>query len=383
MSGGGKPDSARHDLAAAVHETTNALTVILGWIDRARQECTEAPVERSLARAARYTMDARRNMRRAIGADEPDPAPAPAASIAERVEEDLAMEARRASVDLAVDAAFTEKTPIAVVHPDAAWQILTNLVLNAIAVSPPQGSVTMACERLDATHVVYHVDDDGPGVPEAEREAIFEGKVRKREGGAGIGLRHARTLARELGGQLSVGDTPDGAGARFSLAWPLADPGTPSVAPPSERPRRRRPEGPTLEGSRLLLLEDDHAVVELLELSLGARGAQLRCVRTAEALREALDEQSFDVVLMDLSPLAPDGAPTEDSSLDGAIARARAKNPNIDVVVISGSVTVQPRPDVIWVRKPFEPRELVETILRHRTAAKPAVSAPDGHDPAG
>jgi CheY-like chemotaxis protein len=135
---------------------------------------------------------------------------------------------------------------------------------------------------------------------------------------------------------------------------------------PASKRRAKANKGPSLEGARILLLEDDAAVVELLELSLGARGAQLRAVDSADALTKALAEDRYDVVLMDLSPLAPDGAPQEDSRLDGAIADARAANPDIDVVVISGSVTVQPRPDIIWVRKPFEPRQLVDTILRHR-----------------
>ena len=369
----GKPDDSssepRYDLAAAVHETTNALTVILGWIDRAREQTSEPEVGESLARAARYTRDARRHMRRAIGADEPDPEPEDALAVAARVEEDLAMEARSAAVDLAVDAAFAGGVGAPIPHPDSAWQILTNIVLNAIAVTPAGGSVTLQCAR-NPRDVYFHVDDDGPGVPEDERQAIFEGKIQKRKGGAGIGLRHARSLARQFGGELSAHDTPEGVGARFTLRWPLAR-GAMSTRPADEPPMSaERPagdaKGSSLDGARILLLEDDAAVVELLELSLGARGAELRAVDNADALTEALAEGPYDVVLMDLSPLAPDGAPREDSRLDGAIADARAANPNIDVVVISGSVTVQPRPDILWVRKPFEPRELVETILRHR-----------------
>jgi CheY-like chemotaxis protein len=377
MSRAGKPDDApstgaRHDLAAAVHETTNALTVILGWIERASDKCVEPEIAESLARAARYTRDARRNMRRAIGANEPEAEPEEALALAARVEEDLAVEARTASVDLAVDGAFTPDDATQVAHPDEAWQILTNLVLNAIAVTPAGGSVTLQC-RGEGDHVVFHVDDDGPGVPTAEREAIFAGQVQKRQGGAGIGLRHARALARELGGDLSVSDTPEGVGARFSLRWPVSPhPDDPAghAAPPTSRKRSVDEPVANLEGTRILLLEDDAAVVELLELSLGARGAALVAVNTSEALTAALADQRFDVVLMDLSPLAPDGPPQEDTKLDGAIADARRANPDIDVVVISGSVTVQPRPDIIWVRKPFEPRELVNTIIRRRAARK-------------
>ena len=98
------------------------------------------------------------------------------------------------------------------------------------------------------------------------------------------------------------------------------------------------------------------SVVELLELSLTARGADLTVVGEAGALYKALDGDRFDAVLVDLSPL--------EGALDEACNQARANNPDINIVVISGSVTVQPREDVVWVRKPFEPRELVRAIAR-------------------
>ena len=117
-----------------------------------------------------------------------------------------------------------------------------------------------------------------------------------------------------------------------------------------------------LAGTRVLLLEDDAAIMELLELSLSARGAQVQGVTTSAALYQALDDAPPDVVLMDLSPL--------DGGLDDAVLRARACNPNVSCIVVSGSVTTQPRDDVLWVRKPFEPRELVAAIVRERSKQK-------------
>ncbi|MEZ4437849.1 MAG: ATP-binding protein [Polyangiaceae bacterium] len=358
MARGDDPGSARRDLAAAVHETTNALTVILGWLARARDACHEPEVLDSLERAQRYTQNARRVMRRAIGASEPEADPAAATDIARRVEQDLAVEAARAGVDLAVDDSLDELVLLG--HPDEAWQILTNLVLNARAVTPAGGSVIIHAEPSESG-VAFHVDDDGPGVPAADRDAIFGG-TSKRQGGAGIGLRHARALARELGGDLELADPPDG-GARFTLHWPRLPPET----PPSLRPKRRKGKGPSLHGKRVLLLEDDAAVVELLELSLGARGAELSSVTTAAACEAALDAEPFDVLLMDLSPLGGG----DEALLEGTIQRARAKNPVIDVVIISGSVTLPSRNDVTWVRKPFEPRELADRIAASRPHPPP------------
>jgi signal transduction histidine kinase len=76
--------------------------------------------------------------------------------------------------------------------------------------------------------VVLAVADDGAGVPEAERERVFERFVRlddarsRDDGGAGLGLAIARDVARRHGGTLDVGTAPSG-GARFELRLPLAE----------------------------------------------------------------------------------------------------------------------------------------------------------------
>ncbi|MFI6417447.1 sensor histidine kinase [Streptomyces sp. NPDC050842] len=76
--------------------------------------------------------------------------------------------------------------------------------------------------------VLVRVDDDGPGVPEAERDRVFERFVRlddartRDDGGAGLGLAIARDVARRHGGDLTVGQAPGG-GARFTLRLPPAD----------------------------------------------------------------------------------------------------------------------------------------------------------------
>lgn len=81
--------------------------------------------------------------------------------------------------------------------------------------------------RRDGPWAVVEVADDGAGVPEADRERIFERFVRldearsRDEGGAGLGLAIARDVAVRHGGTLTVTDAPEG-GALFVLRVPLA-----------------------------------------------------------------------------------------------------------------------------------------------------------------
>jgi two-component system OmpR family sensor kinase len=102
---------------------------------------------------------------------------------------------------------------------DALGRALRNLVDNAITAAGRAGRVRMHV-RPDGTDLVVTVEDDGPGVPDAERERIFEGFVRLepvRAPGAGLGLAIARRVAREHGGDLTCDAGP---GGRFVLRVP-------------------------------------------------------------------------------------------------------------------------------------------------------------------
>ena len=83
--------------------------------------------------------------------------------------------------------------------------------------------------ELHAADGVARLDvrDDGSGVPEAERERVFERFHRgdtaraRHTGGSGLGLPIARTIAERSGGTLELTDDPDGpAGAHFVLRLP-------------------------------------------------------------------------------------------------------------------------------------------------------------------
>jgi signal transduction histidine kinase len=105
-------------------------------------------------------------------------------------------------------------------------RVLGNLLDNA---ERHAGSIVRVSVRRDGGQVAVEVADDGEGVPEAERERIFERFVRldesrsRDEGGAGLGLAIARDVAARHGGGLTVDTAPEG-GARFTLRLPaLAD----------------------------------------------------------------------------------------------------------------------------------------------------------------
>ena len=104
-------------------------------------------------------------------------------------------------------------------------QVLDNLVENAIKYSPEGGKVTVTLRR-EAGGAVLTVDDEGPGIPAADRPKVFaafyrtEDATARRAAGLGLGLYICRELAVAHGGEIALEEAPGG-GARFTVRLPL------------------------------------------------------------------------------------------------------------------------------------------------------------------
>ena len=112
--------------------------------------------------------------------------------------------------------------------PDRLAQAMRNLARNAIEhTAEESGLVRLEVERLAPDKIRFAVIDDGPGIPAAERERIFERFHRtdpartRSAGGAGLGLAIVRAIAEAHGGQVRARDARDGRGARVELCYPV------------------------------------------------------------------------------------------------------------------------------------------------------------------
>jgi len=97
--------------------------------------------------------------------------------------------------------------------------ILVNLLENAIQVTPPGGSVSLAAEVQD-NHLMLLVQDQGPGFPEQLRPGLFLPCRSTREGGSGLGLAISKQLAEHLGANLELRESSS-SGCVFVLDLPL------------------------------------------------------------------------------------------------------------------------------------------------------------------
>jgi two-component system, OmpR family, sensor histidine kinase KdpD len=115
--------------------------------------------------------------------------------------------------------------PRVFVDPEMIGLALRQLIDNALKYSPPSAVVELSAEEVQA-RVVISVVDTGPGVPQRDREKIFDkfyrrSSVRNKVPGSGLGLHIAREIARTHGGDLWM-DLERETGSQFNLALPIS-----------------------------------------------------------------------------------------------------------------------------------------------------------------
>jgi two-component system sensor histidine kinase TctE len=102
-------------------------------------------------------------------------------------------------------------------------EVLANLIDNALRHTPRGGSVTVRCGASDDAAWLV-VEDSGSGIPEADREKVFERFYQSSGGisrGSGLGLAIVREIARQHGGQAAIDRSPELGGARITVRFAL------------------------------------------------------------------------------------------------------------------------------------------------------------------
>ncbi len=308
------------------------------------------------------------------------------ASIARDVAAQLAPKNGRIVVSNDTDAA------IARVDPHHAYRILANLVGNAVRQLGEEVRITL---RTEDERVIVDVADDGPGIAESRREAIFQRFVSfDADGGtaSGIGLPLARELAELNAGSLALVD-----GARsttFRLTLPAshapAEEGArmdhvPSHVPlptatPDQAPMpSAAAETTSTEATRphILLVEDHPDMAALLTRTLAPRFAVIHASSTKAALEE-LDARPPDAIVSDV--LLPDGTGYDVLG----VVRRTPKLAHVPVMMVSALGEVEERIRGIaegaddYLAKPFAPKELlarVASLVTHAEGRKHALRA--------
>lgn len=259
-------------------------------------------------------------------------------------------------------------------------QVLTGLLSNALKFTR-KGGLTIALTGQGGAPdgletVAIRVSDTGPGVDPGLAERIFEpftqadDTLARAHDGMGLGLTIARSLARRMGGDLSLEPASHGACFLFLVRAPLAqdrlaaEPGT-ALAPANDA-----------AAPRVLMAEDNPTNQLVVRLMLEAAGVELTVVDDGRQALEALRAAPFDCVLMDINMPVMDGVTALAKIRAGAAGRC-----DTPVIALTASAMVGDRERFLrlgfdeHLGKPVKPADLISAIADAMDRSAPAAVA--------
>ena len=190
-------------------------------------------------------------------------------------------------------------------------QVLLNLVSNAVKFTDSGkvvARVGMVAETAERIVVRFEVEDSGIGIAPEDCERIFEpfiqaeGSATRKRGGTGLGLAICRQIVESLGGSIGVTSKPD-SGSVFWFTMPFG-PQEKRVAEPEKELVFSED---ALAGARILLVEDNAINQHLTRRLLEKEGCVVGIAASGRLALEALKQDSYDLILMDVQMPDMDG----------------------------------------------------------------------------
>jgi signal transduction histidine kinase/CheY-like chemotaxis protein len=191
--------------------------------------------------------------------------------------------------------------PFVALDPRRIRQVLFNLVGNALKFTK-EGAITITVDRDRVTgDLTFAVSDTGPGIDAQDLPHLFQKFSQgdasdvRRFSGAGLGLAICRELSSLMGGEVAV-ESELGVGSTFRVRLPLEE----TAAPAPEDIAAQaiaQDEAPALS---ILCADDNPTNLLVLEQLLGAMGFRIRVANGGREALEAMNTETFDLVLMDI-----------------------------------------------------------------------------------
>jgi signal transduction histidine kinase len=256
--------------------------------------------------------------------------------------------------------------------PARMQQVIWNLLSNAIKFTPEGGQVTLSWRR-EADRMIVEVSDTGIGIGVEFLPHVFDrfrqqdAAITRRHGGLGLGLSIVRHLVELHGGSIHASSEGQGKGATFMVVVPLThaltehasdcdDEDTPSEL---ESPEHL----PSLEGVRVLVVDNEADARSLVSTILQNRGAEVRVVESAREAIDAIRAERPDVLLSDI------GMPGEDGyALIRKVRQLDPAEPPLPAAAVTAYASAGDRAQAILagyqahLSKPIKPSELTAVV---------------------
>ncbi len=362
-------------LAIVSHELRNPLSAITGWskllLARELPPDLREPIQtiernaRAQARLIEDMLDVSRiisgKLQLDVGVANVEQAVSDAVEGARR-----AADAKSIAIEKSVEAGLDLRA-----DPVRLQQIVANLVANAVKFSPRGGKVSVTAKRAhDDVRII--VQDRGDGIEPRMLEAIFEpfrqldATSTRRHGGLGLGLAIVRELVRAHGGSVRAESEGVGKGSTFTVDLPSNAPRANLFQPPSssDAPPSRPPPLPRLDRTRVLVVDNQAELVELMTTVLESAGAEVIATTSPARAIELVPRERPDVIVSDIGMPEIDGyelirrvraLPANEGGRTPAIAvTAYVRREDAERAYASGFQRHVP--------KPVEPRDVVAAV---------------------
>jgi signal transduction histidine kinase len=250
-------------------------------------------------------------------------------------------------------------------------QILSNLLSNALKFTS-QGGITVTIRELERkdkkSKMEFSVKDTGIGIPLEKHAEIFESFTQasadtaRKYGGSGLGLAICKKLIELQGGRIIL-ESESGRGSTFSFI--LAFTVTERKAKDQSGEAQESYKG--LEGKRILVAEDNKINFFVANKFLEGWGAVVTHAENGQLALEKLEEQNFDLILMDLHMPVMDG-------IEATRIIRKSEDPKINsipIVALTAAIMSENHDKIDelnindYVLKPFKPHDLFSRILKH------------------
>jgi hypothetical protein len=259
--------------------------------------------------------------------------------------------------------------------PDRLKQVVWNLLSNAVKFTPEGGRVAIRLERVDSQAQIK-VIDTGKGISPDFLPHVFErfqqadSTTTRAYEGLGLGLAIAHNLVELHGGTVTAESPGVGQGSTFTVKLPLLETAGEAGAAGEVGGEENRPplaiHHSQLQGSRVLVVDDEPDTRELLVTALEQYGAEVTAVASASEAMQLFERLKPDVLISDI------GMPTEDGY--SLIRRIRALASEQGGQIPAAALTAFAREEdgiqalsagfQIHVSKPVEPMQLLAVVKK-------------------
>ncbi len=359
-----------HLVSGIAHELNNPLTAIMGYAQlllshglKPDQFAEARKVFEEAERATRIV----KNLLYFARENKPERT---RVNINEIVERALALRSYELKIqNIVVECALAADLPETLADPHQLQQAVLNLLVNAeqaLLHSRGQGRIWIRTRRAANERIALEISDDGPGIPKEIASRIFEPFFTTKPPGVGtgLGLSIVYGIVKQHDGEVSLENRAT-AGATFIIELPVTVKQAEEFYPLPEIPREL---AGSAAASRILVVEDEPAVAQLVVDVLREEGHQVDAVLDSQEGLTRLARSDYDLVICDLRMPRLDGPAFYD-----ALVRAGSAHQH-HIVFITGD-TLAPRTarfleesGLPFLAKPFLVEELRLAVNRRLSA---------------